>query len=190
MTRLSHRFEEALVYAHRLHARQLRKGSPVPYISHLLAVAGLVLETGGDEDEAIAALLHDAVEDQGGRKTLEVITQRFGKRVAEIVEACSDSFTFIKPPWKQRKDSYLAHLRTAPPSVRRVSLADKVHNVRSILFSYQQIGDEVWTRFNGRQEGTLWYYQSLAQIFQETGSDPLTLEFLRLVKELEKIARS
>lgn len=187
MTHLTHRFEEALVHAYRLHHHQKRKGSPVPYISHLLSVAGLVLENGGDEDEAIAALLHDAVEDQGGRRTLEMITQNFGLRVAEIVESCSDSFTMIKPPWKQRKETYLDHLRSASPSARLVSLADKVHNVRSILFSYQQIGEEVWKRFNGGKEGTLWYYQSLAQVFQEQSSDPLAMEFIRLVHELEKI---
>jgi (p)ppGpp synthase/HD superfamily hydrolase len=187
MKLLTHRFEEALVFTHRLHIHQLRKGSQVPYISHLLSVAGLVLESGGDEDEAIAALLHDAVEDQGGRKTLELISQRFGQRVADIVEACSDSFTLVKPPWKQRKEAYLAHLRNADPSVRLVSLADKVHNVRSILFSYQQIGDELWRRFKGGKEGTLWYYQSLAQIFQEQNNNPLVIELLRLVQELEKI---
>jgi (p)ppGpp synthase/HD superfamily hydrolase len=130
---LTVRFESALIYANQLHTFQVRKGSGIPYISHLLSVAALVLEMGGDEDEAIAALLHDAVEDQGGAKTREVIRQKFGDRVVEIVDACSDSETIPKPPWRQRKEAYLEKIQTASAAVRRVSLADKLHNSRSTL---------------------------------------------------------
>src|SRR6185503_9823772 len=129
---LSQRFESALVFAARLHGRQLRKGTCVPYVSHLLAVASLVLEDGGDEDEAIAALLHDAVEDQGGLPTLDRIRAEFGARVADIVLGCTDADSLPKPPWRERKERHLSHLRTAPDGVRRVSAADTLHNARAI----------------------------------------------------------
>ena len=131
---LSPCFDDALVFASRLHAGQLRKGTPVPYVAHLLAVTATVLEHGGDEDEAIAALLHDAVEDQGGAATRAKIRRRFGENVAAIVDGCTDADTIPKPPWQQRKEAYLAHLvGETSPSVRLVSSADKLHNVRSII---------------------------------------------------------
>ncbi len=185
---LGERFEQALVYAARLHAHQERKGSGVPYIAHLLAVAALVLEDGGDEDEAIAALLHDAAEDQGGLATLEDIRRRFGARVADIVAACSDTFVTPKPPWKARKTAYLEHLRDAPPSVRRVSLADKLHNARALLRDYRREGERTWARFTGGREGTLWYYRTLVEVFQATGEDAHTRELARTVAELERLA--
>ncbi len=163
---LSHRFQEGMDYAFELHGAQSRKGSHTPYIGHLLSVAGLVLEAGGDEDEAIAALLHDAVEDQGGQATLEAIRTRFGDRVAEIVTGCSDTDQKPKPPWRERKEAYIAHLASASPSVLRVSLADKIHNARDILLSYRQLGDEVWMRFKGGKEGTLWYYHAVAGAYR------------------------
>ena len=138
---LSRRYAEAFAYASALHARQVRKGTNVPYLSHLMSVSALVLEDGGDEDEAIAGLLHDAVEDQGGRPTLEEIERRFGEKVARIVLACSDSETEPKPPWRERKERYVAHIRHAEADVRRVSSADKLHNARSILADYRVIGD-------------------------------------------------
>jgi (p)ppGpp synthase/HD superfamily hydrolase len=189
MPELSARFEEALVYAARLHIRQKRKTTQIPYISHLLSVTALVLEDGGDEDQAIAALLHDAAEDQGGQATLDEIRKRFGERVAFIVESCSDAFGSPKPPWRDRKESYLAHLREAPADVRRVSLADKVHNARSILVSLQKEGDVVWDRFNGGREGSLWYYRSLVQVFRQTGSDFMTGELERTLAEIESLTR-
>ncbi len=189
MTALGTRFEHALVYAARLHADQVRKGSQVPYIAHLLAVSALVLENGGNEDEAIAALLHDAVEDQGGYAQLDEIKARFGVQVAEIVAACSDSFVIPKPPWRERKEAYLLHLQKSPPSVRRVSLADKLHNARALLRDYRQEGERTWARFNGGREGTLWYYHRLVEVFQTTGSDPLTEELARVVETLEQLAR-
>jgi (p)ppGpp synthase/HD superfamily hydrolase len=188
MPLLTARFEEAFVFAARLHINQKRKTTQIPYISHLLSVAALVLEDGGDEDQAIAGLLHDAVEDQGGKATLEEIRKRFGERVAFIVESCSDAYEIPKPPWRERKEEYLAHLKNAPADVRRVSLADKLHNARSILASLQKEGETVWDRFNGGQEGSLWYYRSLVQVFCQTGSDFMTDELERTLAEIERFS--
>jgi (p)ppGpp synthase/HD superfamily hydrolase len=185
---LSPRFEEALVFAARLHSRQRRKGTGIPYVSHLLGVASLVLENGGDEDCAIAALLHDAVEDQGGRPTLEEIRRRFGDRVAFIVEGCTDTDVVPKPPWRQRKEAYLAHVRQAPAEVRRVSVADKVHNARSILADLRRNGSAVWTRFTADRDGVLWYYRSLAIAFLETDEGFLAEELDRVVREIERLS--
>lgn len=182
---LSTRFETALVYATQLHGNQVRKGSGVPYISHLLSVAALVLEDGGDEEEAIAALLHDAIEDQGGAKTREEIRQRFGERVVTIVDGCTDSETLPKPPWKKRKLNYLEKIRLAPPEVRRVCLADKLHNARSIMADWEREGEKVWQRFKGGKEGTLWFYRSFLEVYQQKGSDFLTQELARLISRLE-----
>ena len=184
----STRFEEALIFATRLHAGQVRKGTNTPYIAHLLAVTSLVLEYGGDEDEAIAALLHDAVEDQGGQATLDEIRRRFGDRVAEIVVGCTDAWTTPKPPWRERKEAYLAHLPQASASVRLVSAADKLHNARSILDDYRALGESLWSRFNGGKEGTLWYYRSLVEIFRAAGPFPLAEELDRVVSEIERLA--
>jgi len=184
-SRLTPRFEEALVFATQLHARQIRKGSQTPYVAHLLGVTALVLENGGDEDTAIAALLHDAVEDQGGLKTLNEIRQRFGTRVADIVEACSDTFTFPKPPWRKRKQAYLDHLPDTTPEARLVSLADKLHNARSILRDLSQDGELVWNKFNGGKQGTLWYYHSLVEIFQQLDDNYLVSELTRVVSEID-----
>lgn len=182
---LSTRFEAALVYATRLHANQVRKGSGVPYISHLLSVAALVLEDGGDEDEAIAALLHDAIEDQGGAKTREEIRQRFGERVVSIVDGCTDSETLPKPPWKERKLNYLEKIRLAPPEVRRVSLADKLHNARSIVADWEREGEKAWQKFKSGKEGTLWFYRNFLEIYQQKGSNFLSKELARLIARLE-----
>ena len=181
------RFEGALCYAARLHRFQRRKGTRIPYLAHLLAVAALVLEAGGDEDQAIAALLHDAVEDQGGLKTLAHIREQFGERVARIVEGCTDSDTMPKPPWRQRKEQYLEHLKTTAPDVLLVSLADKVHNARSIRKDLQLQGEKIWSRFNGGREGTLWYYRSLVAIFREIYPVPLVDELTAEVEMLDKI---
>lgn len=187
---LSSRFAEALVFANTLHAGQLRKGTQIPYIAHLLGVTALVLEAGGDEDEAIAALLHDAVEDQGGLETLKIIRGRFGKRVAAIVESCSDAYTFPKPPWRKRKESYLAHLVDAPPEVRRVSLADKLHNARSIYRDLQEGGVGIFSKFKGGKSGTLWYYSRLAEIFTELETNTLVDEFVQVVGKIQSISKN
>ncbi len=144
MSLLTRRFEEALSFAARLHEQQKRKGTDIPYVSHLLAVAAIVLEDGGDEDEAVAALLHDAVEDQGGKATLQVIRKRFGDRVAGIVAGYTDSDETPKPPWRERKEKYIAHLRHAPHEVLRVSVADKLHNARAILRDLRKHGERLW----------------------------------------------
>jgi (p)ppGpp synthase/HD superfamily hydrolase len=182
---LTTRFEAALVYTAKLHANQVRKGSGVPYISHLLSVAALVLEDGGDEDEAIAALLHDAIEDQGGAKTREEIRQCFGERVVSIVDGCTDSETIPKPPWKERKLNYLEKVRLAPREVQRVSLADKLHNARSIVADWEREGENVWQKFKGGKQGTLWFYRRLLEIYQQKGSNFLTQELTRLIGQLE-----
>jgi len=182
------RFEAALVYAHQLHANQKRKKTEIPYISHLLAVAAIVIENGGTEDEAIAALLHDAIEDAGGDRVRREIRARFGDTVLAIVEGCTDTDRTPKPPWRQRKEDYIARLRAETnPSIRLVSLADKVHNARSILYDYRRSGATVWERFNGGRDGSLWYYRSLLKVFQAGGASPLIDELARLVKELEQL---
>lgn len=180
---LTNRFEQALVYASRLHRKQIRKGSNIPYISHLLSVTALVLEDGGDEDEAIAALLHDAVEDQGGQPTREVIFDMFGAKVVEIIDGCSDADTIPKPPWQERKQQYIDNLRGASASIRKVSLADKLHNARSILRDLSQEGEETWGKFKGGREGTLWYYQTLLQLFLETDADSFMVQELNRIIE-------
>jgi (p)ppGpp synthase/HD superfamily hydrolase len=183
---LSDRFEEALVYATRLHVLQLRKGTNIPYISHLLSVAALVLEDGGDEDEAIAALLHDAIEDVGGDRTRQEIRQKFGEEVAQIVEACTDSDTIPKPPWRERKERYIEQFRASSAEMRRVSLADKLHNARSILSDRYRLGDEIWSRFKGGKQQTLWFYRSLIQAAKTAGDCRFLAEELeRVVEQLE-----
>jgi GTP pyrophosphokinase len=193
MTALGERFAEAFRYALELHAGQTRKKTARPYIGHLLGVAALVLQYGGDEEQAIAALLHDAVEDAGGRPTLEAIRRRFGERVARIVEGCTDSFeadASKKPPWLERKRGYLEHVRKAPPEVLLVSAADKLYNVRELLADYRAEGEAVWPRFAGRREGTLWYYRALADAFRATSALPIVAEYDRAVRELERLAES
>lgn len=184
---LTQRFKEALDYALELHGDQQRKGSDTPYVAHLLAVASLVLEDGGDEEQAIAALLHDAPEDQGGRETLEAIRQRFGDRVADIVHGCTDTYETPKPPWRQRKENYLEHLKIAPVEVRRVSLADKLHNARSILTDLLRSGEDVWERFNGGKDGTLWYYRSLLIVFRSRSDSPLVTELGWVLQRIESL---
>jgi GTP pyrophosphokinase len=182
---LSERFTNALTFATQLHAEQTRKGSGIPYIAHLIGVASIALEYGANEDEAIAALLHDAIEDQGGEATREEIRRRFGDTVTEIVDGCTDSDQTPKPPWRQRKEAYIAHIPTASASVRLVSASDKLHNVRSILKDYRLLGDALWDCFKGGKNGTLWYYRSLVEAFHTAESTPLVDELERTVSELE-----
>ncbi len=185
---LSGRFEEALAFAARLHAGQVRKGTQVPYISHLLAVASIVLQHGASEDEAIAALLHDAAEDQGGQATLDQIRARFGEVVAEIVAGCTDAWQTPKPPWRERKQAYLAHLGQASASVRLVSAADKLHNARTILSDYWALGESLWSRFSGGKDGTLWYYRALVDVLRAGGPHVLVEELDQVVSEIELLA--
>lgn len=186
---LTSRFEEALVFATQLHSDQTRKGSHVPYISHLMAVASLVIEDRGREDEAIAALLHDAVEDQGGEPTLEIIRSRFGEHVAELVLACSDAFEIPKPPWRERKEAHLAHMREATQEVRRILLADKLHNSRSLLADLRAEGDKAWDKFKGGKEGSLWYYRSALESLDDGKGGYLIEELGRVMIEIEELIR-
>ena len=185
---LSERFEEALVYAARLHANQTRRGSGIPYFAHLLGVTAIVLEDGGDEDEAIAALLHDSVEDQGGLSTLEEIRQNFGDKVAEIVLSVSDSHSKQKPPWRERKEAYIISIRDAAPSTVRVSMADKVYNARSTLQDLRREGESAWDKFNGGKDGTLWYYEQLIIEFEKHGSNSLLSELTRIIEQIKKLS--
>ncbi len=183
---LTDRFSDALAYAEEVHRQQKRKGTEVPYVAHLLAVCALVLEHGGNEEQAIVALLHDAVEDQGGLARLKEIREKFGDRVADMVAACSDAVNSPKPPWDQRKQKYLALLAEHDPAVRLVSCADKLHNACAILRDYQSVGDEVWKRFKGGKQGTLWYYRSLADRYQDLKVGPMAVELKRVVTRLEE----
>lgn len=188
MSFLTERFDRALEYASDLHREQRRKGSGVPYVSHLLAVCALTLDYGGDEDEAIAALLHDAIEDQGGERARLEILRRFGERVTEIVEGCTDTDESPKPPWRTRKEAYIRHVREASPSVRLVSACDKVHNARSLVMDYRICGEALWERFMGRRDGTLWYYRAMVTALRAAGTSPVVDELDRVVTELERLA--
>lgn len=185
---LSARFEAALTFAARLHRDQVRKGTAIPYVSHLLAVASIVLEHGGDEDEAIAALLHDAIEDQGGAETREKIRAQFGDRVVSIVDGCTDAEVMPKPPWRERKETFLASLAGAPDSVRLVAAADKLHNARAVLADYRRLGESLWGRFNSGKEGTLWYYRTAVEQLRRYGAPELAEELDRVISELERLA--
>ena len=182
--KLTGRFNQALEYATELHSGQKRKGTAIPYMAHLLATAATVMEKGQHEDEVIAALLHDAAEDAGGRKTLKKIRNDFGDRVAHIVEHCSDTFEEKKPPWEERKKAYLGRLREVKdPSILLVSIADKLHNARSILNDYNKIGEDLWTRFNAGRADILCYYIKLLHIYL----DNLNEHYPELVEELGSI---
>lgn len=185
-TALSDQFLSAFEFAFQLHRNQLRKGSEIPYMSHLIGVAALVMEDGGDETEAIAALLHDSVEDQGGAVTLEKVKQKFGDRVASIVEYCTDSMETPKPPWKDRKQALIEKAGAAGVSEFKILIADKLHNLRSIRYALQRFGGEVWGRFKGGREGSLWYYQLLLTTFRSRGDHPYLDEMEVILEYLEK----
>jgi GTP pyrophosphokinase len=184
---LSPKFDHALHYAALVHAGQLRKGTGVPYLAHLLGVASIALEYGAGEDEAIGALLHDAVEDAGGLGRLADIRQRFGPVVAGIVAGCTDAAETPKPPWRQRKDEYIAHIAEADAGTRLVSAADKLYNARAILHHYRVHGEAVWDKFAGGRAGTLWYYRAVTNAFRQAGTTDLVAELDRTVTELEML---
>src|SRR6266700_4865876 len=185
--RLGPSFLRAFQFATKMHAGQTRKASTIPYIAHLMAVASLVLEAGGDEDLAIAALLHDVVEDCGGAPMLREVRRRFGSRVAKVVDGCTDADTYPTPPWRERKEKYIAHLQKAAADTRLVSAADKLNNVRSILGDYRAIEESVWSRFKGGRDGTLWYYRTLRDVFLHQ-RNRITLDLELAVNELESLA--
>jgi len=189
---LTDKFDRALLYATHVHGGQVRKSTTIPYVAHLLAVSATVLEYGGDEDMAIGALLHDAVEDQGGKGRLRDIRNRFGERVAGYVQACSDSLADTaagekKAGWNERKKKYLAHLADLDADTLLISLSDKVHNARSILrdLRKEDIGPKVWSRFSASREETLWYYEKLAKSFQRLLPGQLADELAEISKALK-----
>ena len=186
--KLGPRFHRAFLFAAKKHSGQTRKASTIPYIAHLMGVTSLALEFGGDEDMAIAALLHDVVEDCGGMPMLAEVKLKFGSRVARIVDGCTDSYTEPKPPWRERKENYLKHLKKADAETCLVSAADKLNNVRSILSDYREVGESIWARFNGGREGTLWYYRSLLEEFLRHKPNRLIKELELAVRELEASA--
>jgi (p)ppGpp synthase/HD superfamily hydrolase len=177
-----------------LHAKQLRKDTDIPYISHLISVAGIVVESGGSRDQAIAALLHDSIEDQaesfpgGAAGHRNEINSRFGAAVLEIVDGCTDTAISPKPPWRERKEQYLAHLKSAPSATRLVSCADKLHNARAILSDLRVMGSALWSRFNGGRDDTLWYYRELSNEFRRNGPAVLAEELDRVVTEIERLS--
>ena len=186
--RLTDRFDRALTYAAGLHRTQTRKGGDIPYLGHLLSVTSLVIEAGGTETQAIAALLHDAAEDQGGEQTLAAIGEQFGDDVAAIVEECSDTFDDPKPPWRERKQRYIDHLGDVSEATILVSLADKLDNARAILRDFREHGDELWQRFSvhdPRQH--LWYYRSLLAEYERRNTTWLVDELRRVLDTLEEM---
>ena len=186
------RFASAMTYAWQVHSGQRRKGTGIPYIAHILGVTAIAMEYGADEDQSIAALLHDAAEDGGGEATLAEIRARFGDVVGDIVLGCSDSLVEDpedKLPWQERKENYLAHLENASESVCLVSAADKLHNVRSIVRDYHEHGEAIWERFQGRRDGTLWYYETVADTLIRRYRSPLTRDLQDEVDRLLELAR-
>ena len=182
---LGRRFVDAFLFAAEKHAWQTRKKTAVPYIAHLMSVCALVLEAGGDEDQAIAALLHDVVEDCGGKPMLDEVRQRFGAHVAYIVEGCTDSDAYPKPPWRERKEQYLRRLKEADRDIRLVSAADKLHNARETLKDLREQGSTVWQRFKGKRSGTLWYYRVLADELRSE-NNWVSRELQRVVSAIEQ----
>ena len=180
--KLSPAFDQAFAYAHEAHAAQTRKGTNAPYIAHLMGVASIVLDDGGSETEAIAALLHDAAEDHGGRERLADIESRFGGDVARIVEDCTDSWETPPPPWADRKRAYVEHARALPRPSLRVSAADKVHNTYAILRDLRNMGERVWERFDAAPDDVMAYYEGLVRAYRQAGGG-------RLVDELDRIVR-
>lgn len=196
---LGEKFDEALALASELHRHQKRKGTPIPYMSHLMAVAGIVLEANAYhemdniEDVAIGALLHDTIEDQGHKIDLDQIREKFGDTVHRIVRECSDAIVTEedeeKPPWEERKKKYLAKISGKSQETLLVSCADKLHNARCIMFDYVRIGDDIWNRFNAGKDGTVWYYKSLAEEFEKAWPEnPLLPDFRALVQRMQLAA--
>lgn len=185
---LSSGYAKAVAYAADLHRDQVRKGTSVPYLAHLLSVSALVLEEDGDEDQAIAALLHDALEDQGERTSYAEIAGRFGSRVAAVVRECSDTEQTPKPPWRQRKETYLEHLRVASEDAVLVSAADKLHNAGAIVADLRELGPQLWSRFHAGADEQLWYYSGLVEVFQERRpASRMTAQLARVVREMREL---
>lgn len=186
---LSERFEQAFLLAHRLHQSQVRKSTETPYITHLMAVSALVGENGGTEDQMIAALLHDAIEDQGGAPTGELIERHFGAHVRHLVECCTDTDQTPKPPWRERKEQYIRHLGEQPPEVMLISISDKLHNARTIVHDLRT-SDSVFDRFSGGRSGTLWYYRTLLSIYEAKLQHPIVQEYAEVVARMHELSEA
>ena len=186
--KISEKFEEALVYATQAHGNQMRKKTGIPFVAHILGVTAIALEYGASETEAISALLHDTVEDCGGADRFRDIREKFGDDVAGIVDGCTDAYETPKPPWLERKRAYIEHLKDSDSSTRLVSASDKLHNTRAILAELRRHGTDVFDRFGGKKDGTLWYYRTLVTAFREHGNHTdLIGELDRVVTEIEKL---
>lgn len=181
------RIEQAYLLASELHRGQRRKRSGIPYVFHLMAVAALVAEYGGDEDQIVAAFLHDAIEDAGGPRAREIIRDRFGDRVVALVDGCTDSEEEPKPPWRPRKEAYVARLREEPGDVRLVSVADKVHNCRSIVAALRA-REEIWSKFQGGKAGCLWYYREILAAAGDGWDHPILSELERTIAAMNALA--
>ena len=188
--KLSEKFEEALIYATRAHSDQMRKKTGIPFVAHILGVTAIALEYGANEKEAKGALLHDTVEDCGGAERLRDIGEKFGDDVARIVDGCTDTYEAPKPPWLERKRAYIDHLKNSDRSTRLVSASDKLHNTRAILAELRRTGVEVFERFSGKKDGTVWYYRTLVTAFRQHGDhSDLIDELDRVVSEIEQFVR-
>ena len=182
------KYKKAIDYAFALHSNQYRKGTTIPYFTHLVSVSNNVIENGGNTDEVIAGLLHDAVEDQGGEKTLKLIKKRFGNKIAKIVEECTDTKITPKPPWLERKKKYLSGMKKSTQSSLFVSLCDKLHNVTCIVNDYQRVGRKLWKRFNASSKQVYWYHNSLYKNFSKNlkGHKILKRNYYQIVNEMRK----
>jgi len=186
----SPRIIDAFAYALELHDGQARKLSGVPYVTHLMAVAAIVGEHGGDEDQVIAALLHDAAEDQGGLETLAAIRKRFGDTVAGYVEGCTDSYTIPKPPWRARKEAFIERIEDAEPQLKLIVAADKLHNARATITALREKGNAIWREFRGGREDTLWYYAELVRVLAKGWSHPALRDLADAVDALHRRAEA
>ena len=186
---LSSRLADAFTWAAQLHAEQARKRSTIPYLSHLMIVAGTVIEHGGSEVQAIAALLHDAAEDQGGRPTLDEIRIRFGNEVAHIVDACTDTFDYPKPDWRPRKAAYLRRMRNETAGARLVAAADKLHNFSTTRDDLRRDGNAAWAKFNAPKEGQLWYFRECVSALSASGVSPIVAKLAGVVDEIAWLAQ-
>jgi (p)ppGpp synthase/HD superfamily hydrolase len=184
------RLIDAMAAAAQIHAAQLRTGTTIPYLSHLLGACSIALEYGANEDEAIAALLHDAIEDGQPTEAVRATVWGFGAEVGRIVEGCTDADSHPKPPWDERKTAYLERLKSEDCSVLLVSASDKLHNARSIVRDVRGVGEELWDRFSASKEQTLWYYRSLVTVYRANPAHTRALidELERTVREMETLA--
>ena len=185
------KYLSALNFALKLHSKQMRKGTQIPYFFHLSSVSNHVIENNGNTDEAIAGLLHDAVEDQGGEKTLRLIKKKFGTKVARIVEDCTDTKIEPKPPWFDRKQQYILNLKNKPQSSLFVSMCDKTHNASCIINDYYRVGKKIWNRFTASPKQVCWYYESLGKCYYKhlKGHKVLKQNFKKLVSEMKRVAK-